>query len=249
MFLIQLILVLAIILFPETVQESRYTDYEELVRPVSAVNEPGRQPNEIRRKIAEFGIFSRVKNTRGLSVDTPRKAVVIIGNPRLEDSVHFDRLMVYLYEKGIGSLYIDPVDTPLFVPLGPEEGVYYTSSERQAIFYEELTGYLRDLGYGEMSLWIFSQKLDETLSRFAAENNAFGSLVLFDPLEYEAADKGNLPPVLIVTDRGRQNPGVEDQISYRQFENRQTLWKFLSSWHGERELYIKVLDWMKPYFS
>lgn len=154
-FAVQFVLVMAIVLFPERIKIEKFTDYTELHKPTSVVEYTKTPPNNIRKKISEDNLFSKYNGTRGISVPERKNAIIIITNKKFEESLHFDRIMVEAYNRGIGSVFIDPREAPFYVPILKENGGFYTSKERQQIYIREIVEYMKDIGYRSFSLWTF----------------------------------------------------------------------------------------------
>lgn len=193
---LQLVVVLAIVLFPEKVKEEKYTDYEPLKIPRADVEYPGVPPNSVRKEIAEARIFRKYTGTRGIYVQGGRKAVVIITDRKFEEYIHFDRFMIDLSERGIASVLVDPREAPRYVPIDNGQGGYRSSEERQNLFFSELISYLSDLGFGDVSLWILGDRA-ATGERLVSSLKVISSLVMISARNFNCM---TLPvPVLLIS--------------------------------------------------
>lgn len=231
-FIVQIIVVLLILLFPERVKEEKYTNWTPLRLPRTTVVYPGIPPNDIRRCIAESNVFSRYTGTRGLAVSDTDCAVVIIADRKYEEYIHLDRYMIRLSDNHRASLIIDPREAPASVPITREDGSYRTTSERQELYFMEAIAYMKDVGYSHISLWTFGDWFDTALqlTRETEISGIIDSLVFISAGKVSRSGRDSTVPALFICGSEddalgniRQNLEARDKLLVLQGYNSQLL--------------------------
>ncbi len=219
-FIVQLIIVLVIVLFPEKLKIEKFTSYSSLIKPTAIVEYEKIPPNEIRKKIAESDLFTKYNGTRGIVTEDRDTALIIITNWKFEQLIHFDRLMLSGFNSGIGSLLIDLNDAPFFVPILQADGEYYTTEERQFLFVFELIEYLKDIGYKSFTFWTFGDYFD-LVNQVLPEQESVKSLILISTKKFDENSHINQPTLLI---SGENSSGLnENYLYYSQLQEKNTV--------------------------
>lgn len=257
---LQCIILLSIVFFPERIKIDKFTDYTPLGKPVATVDYNSVPPNDIRRKIADSNLFTRYNGTRGITTNDRKSAVIILTNNKLEQSLHFDRLMIEYYNRGVGSLLIDLSDAPFYVPIIRSDGGYYTTEERQGILLKEMIEYLKDIGYKSFSLLTFGEWFN-FVNKTTVGIEEIDSLVFISNKHYENI-RETLPPTLIIIEQF--NASLEENRQfYNSLKNKtiesdylllEETYYQLSDINGkvnklvEKVIFDKILNWTTSFF-
>ena len=148
---IQLLILLIIILFPEQLKEKLFTPdpvhIHTVIRMKSAETE-----DPVVNAMNKADLFSRFRFTRALGSEKPEKALLILPDSGLTEYWHMEELLYTAYLNNFGALILDKKDTGFFVPLKSTSGKLLTTDERFVIFAEKGILWLKNLGFKKIYL-------------------------------------------------------------------------------------------------
>lgn len=152
---IQLLILGAIIFFPESEKKRLFSTFTPVARPdieMELVDDP---VNDIVAAIDEAGLFDRYRWTRAIGVERPREAIVVLPDRRYEEHWHFERFLSDAHATGIGAVILDLRDVAEFVPLRAPDGSLRSTDERVTLFADATRSWLLGLGFSEIAIVSF----------------------------------------------------------------------------------------------
>lgn len=203
---IQIVILAAIVLFPESAKQRLFSTFEPVARPDLNMKLTRNDVSEIVREIDRAGLFDRYKWTRAVGVERPREAMLVLADRNFEQYWHFELLLVRAHEAGIGAVILDLRDVAEFVPLRASDGSLRTTDERVQLFAGAAREWLLGLSFTDVALLSFGTGARAALDLI--ESAAEGTYTAWVDVAGRAADdrwilarhaKVSWPPTLMVT--------------------------------------------------